>query len=78
MMNRDLFRQETLKPKNLGETLARLGGYFRRFWYMLLIVLVVIVVSTWTQVITPELMGQATEPSTCSRRSRRAGGNARN
>ncbi len=61
MMNRDLFRQETLKPKNLGETLARLGGYFRRFWYMLLIVLVVIVVSTWTQVITPELMGQATD-----------------
>jgi ATP-binding cassette subfamily B multidrug efflux pump len=61
MMNRDLFRQETLKPKNLGETLARLGSYFRRFWYMLLIVLVVIVVSTWTQVITPELMGQATD-----------------
>ena len=61
MMNRDLFRQETLKPKNLGVTLARLGGYFRRFWYMLLIVLVVIVISTWTQVITPELMGQATD-----------------
>jgi ATP-binding cassette subfamily B protein len=61
MMNRDLFRQETLKPKNLSVTLARLGGYFRRFWYMLLIVLVVIVISTWTQVITPELMGQATD-----------------
>jgi ATP-binding cassette, subfamily B, multidrug efflux pump len=61
MMNRDLFRQETLKPKNLGDTLSRLGGYFSRFWYMLLIVLLLITVSTWTQVITPELTGQATD-----------------
>jgi ATP-binding cassette, subfamily B, multidrug efflux pump len=61
MMNRDLFRQETLKPKNLSNTLARLGSYFRRFWYMLLVVLLLIVVSTWTQVVTPELMGQATD-----------------
>jgi ATP-binding cassette subfamily B protein len=61
MMNRDLFRQETLKPKNLSNTLSRLGSYFRRFWYMLLVVLLLIVVSTWTQVVTPELMGQATD-----------------
>ena len=61
MMNRDLFKQETLKANNVGSTLARLGGYFRRFWHMLLIVLVLIFVATWTQVITPELIGQATD-----------------
>ena len=53
----ELFKQETLKPKNLSNTLARLGGYFGRFWYMILIVLALITISTWTQVITPELTG---------------------
>ena len=57
----DLFKQETLKPKNLSNTLARLGGYFSRFWYMLIVVLALITLSTWTQVITPELTGQATD-----------------
>ena len=57
----ELFRQETIKPKNLSNTLARLGGYFGKFWYTLAIVLVLIVISTWTQVITPELTGQATD-----------------
>src|SRR5512133_247235 len=61
MMNRELFRQETIKPKNLSNTLARLGSYFGKFWYMLLFVLVLITISTWTQVITPELTGQATD-----------------
>ena len=61
MMNREIFRQETIKPKNLSNTLARLGGYFGKFWYMLLFVLVLIMISTWTQVITPELTGQATD-----------------
>ena len=61
MMNRDIFRQETIKPKNLSNTLARLGGYFGKFWYMLLFVLVLIMITTWTQVITPELTGQATD-----------------
>ena len=62
MANRpDIFKQETLKPKNLSNTLARLGGYFGRFWYMLVIVLTLITISTWTQVITPELTGQATD-----------------
>ncbi|HJS19982.1 MAG TPA: ABC transporter ATP-binding protein [Anaerolineales bacterium] len=61
MMGRDLFKQETLKASNVGATLARLGGYFGKFWYMLVIVLLLIFVSTWTQVITPELIGQATD-----------------
>ena len=61
MMGREAFKQETLKPKDLGATLARLGSYFGRFWHMLVLVLMLIVVATWTQVITPELMGQATD-----------------
>src|SRR5678815_3413999 len=61
MMNREIFRQETIKPKDLSNTLARLGGYFGKFWYMLLFVLVLITISTWTQVVTPELTGQATD-----------------
>ena len=61
MMNRDIFKQETLKATNLGNTLARLGSYFGKFWYTILIVLALITISTWTQVITPELTGQATD-----------------
>ena len=57
----DLFKQETLKASNLGGTLARLGGYFGKFWYMLVFALLLITISTWTQVITPELTGQATD-----------------
>src|SRR5262245_25067526 len=63
MFNRggELFKQETLKASNLNSTLARLGGYFGKFWYMLLVVLALITISTWTQVISPELTGQATD-----------------
>jgi ATP-binding cassette, subfamily B, multidrug efflux pump len=53
--------QETSKPRNLGETLARLGGYFGQYWYMILLAVLFVVISTWTQVTTPELMGQATD-----------------
>ncbi len=53
--------QETIKPRNLSETLGRLGNYFGRFWYMIVLAVVFIVVATWTQVTSPELMGQATD-----------------
>jgi energy-coupling factor transporter ATP-binding protein EcfA2 len=56
-----LLDNETLKPRNLGETLSRLGSYFGRFWPMLLLALVFVVISTWTQVTTPDLTGQATD-----------------
>jgi ATP-binding cassette subfamily B protein len=56
-----MLNQETLKPRNLGETLARLGSYFSRFWYMILLAVVFVIFATWTQVTTPELMGQATD-----------------
>jgi ATP-binding cassette subfamily B multidrug efflux pump len=53
--------RETIKPRNVSETLARLGKYFVRFWYMIALAVLFIVISTWTQVTTPELTGQATD-----------------
>lgn len=56
-----MLNQETIKPRDLGETLVRLGKYFGRYWYMIVLAVLFVVVSTWTQVTTPELTGQATD-----------------
>ncbi len=56
-----LLNQETIKPRILGETLARLGKYFGQYWYMIVLAVFFVIISTWTQVITPELMGPATD-----------------
>jgi ATP-binding cassette subfamily B protein len=56
-----MLNQETMKPRNLGETLGRLGSYFGRFWYMIALAVLFVVVATWTQVTSPELLGQATD-----------------
>ena len=32
-----MLNQETMKPRNLSETLGRLGKYFGRFWYMIVL-----------------------------------------
>ncbi|HEY3473647.1 MAG TPA: ABC transporter transmembrane domain-containing protein, partial [Anaerolineales bacterium] len=56
-----LLNQETIKPRNLGETLVRLGKYFGQYWYMIILAVLFVIVSTWTQVTTPELTGQATD-----------------
>jgi ATP-binding cassette subfamily B protein len=58
---RRLMSQDTLKPANLGQTLARFGHYFKPYWPMLLLAGLLVVVSTWTQVISPELIGQAVD-----------------
>ena len=58
---RGALQSEALKPRNLGETLSRLGSYFGRFWYMLILAVLFVIISTWTQVTTPDLTGQATD-----------------
>lgn len=58
---RRLMEAETSKPKNVGATLRRFGHYFRTHWIGLVIALVMVVVSTWTQVRVPELIGQAVD-----------------
>jgi ATP-binding cassette subfamily B protein len=52
---------EDLKPKNLSETLARFAQYFGAQWPILLVVALLIVAATWTQVTTPELIGQVVD-----------------
>ncbi len=58
---RRLMEQETSKPANLGETLARFGAYFKPYWLLLVLTLVLVVGSTWAQVTTPELIGQVVD-----------------
>lgn len=55
---RRLFEQEVSKPKNLGATLARFGRYFRRFSIGLVFAVLLVVVSTWSQVVAPDYIGQ--------------------
>ncbi len=59
--NRHLFRGETSKPVNTATTMARFWKYFRHYWYALLLVLALVIISTWAQVITPELSGQVVD-----------------
>ena len=56
-----MMQQEALKPKNVSETLRRFGVYFKPFWPALLLVAVLVVISTWTQVTGPQLLGQAVD-----------------
>ncbi len=57
----DLLNRENIKPRNLSETLSRLVSYFGQFWYMIALAVLFVVIATWSQVITPELTGQATD-----------------
>src|SRR6185436_19532998 len=56
-----LFQQETVKPKKVGETLARFGHYFQPYWPVLLLATVLVITSTWAQVLTPDLIGQTVD-----------------
>ena len=58
---RRIMSQDTIKPQNVGETMARFGGYFKPFWLVLLVVATLIVLSTWAQVTVPILIGQAVD-----------------
>jgi ATP-binding cassette subfamily B multidrug efflux pump len=57
----DILGQETIKPRKLSETLLRLGGYFGRFGIAAVLAIFFVVISTWSQVTIPELIGQATD-----------------
>ncbi len=58
---RRMMDQEASKPKKVGATLARFGQYFGKYWVGAAIALILIGVSTWTQVTSPELIGQAVD-----------------
>ncbi len=62
MMNRpELFKTDTNKARNVTETLGRFGKYFGKFWYVMVLAFILIVISTWSNVTAPELIGQATD-----------------
>lgn len=58
---RGILDRESIKPKSMGATLARLARYFRRYWPVLLVVLALMVANAWVQVIVPALTGQAVD-----------------
>jgi ATP-binding cassette subfamily B protein len=58
---RRLLERDVVKPKNVSETLRRFWHYFQRYWVALIAVLVLMVITTWTQIISPDLIGQAVD-----------------
>jgi len=58
---RRIMSQDTLKPTNLSETLARFGEYFRPYWLVLVLSALLIIAATWTQVTAPALIGQTVD-----------------
>jgi ATP-binding cassette subfamily B protein len=58
---RRLMERDVVRPKRLGQTLARFARYFKPYWLALILVLTFVVISTWTQVKIPVLLGQATD-----------------
>ncbi len=58
---REAFQKDVLKPKRVGETLARLISFFRPYWWVLIIILGLMIFTTWVQVVTPDLTGQVVD-----------------
>lgn len=58
---RRMMSQDTLKPKNTGETLRRFAIYFKPFWLVMVLVAILVVASTWAQVKAPDLIGQTVD-----------------
>jgi ATP-binding cassette subfamily B protein len=56
-----LLQQEARKATSVGATLQRFVVYFKPYWWTLAIVGVLLVANTYTQVIGPELIGQAVD-----------------
>ncbi|MBI4791084.1 MAG: ABC transporter ATP-binding protein [Chloroflexi bacterium] len=56
-----MLRTETRKAQNTFETLTRLWRYFRSYWSVLVAVAVLVVSTTYMQVVTPDLLGQAVD-----------------
>jgi ATP-binding cassette subfamily B protein len=56
-----MLEQETSKPRSTGTTVRRLAGYFKPYWLILIGVLLLMIFNAWTQVLTPELTGQAVD-----------------
>jgi ATP-binding cassette subfamily B multidrug efflux pump len=60
-MRHMMLNQESSKPRDLRNTLGRFANYFGQYWYAFVIALFLIIISTWSQVTTPQLTGQITD-----------------
>ncbi|MFQ5407785.1 MAG: ABC transporter ATP-binding protein [Anaerolineales bacterium] len=58
---RRVMSQDDAKPQKVSATLSRFASYFRPYWLLVVVSAILIVVSTWTQVAAPELIGQAVD-----------------
>ena len=58
-MQRRMLEQEADKAQNISVTLARFGGYFKKYWLGVLATVALVFLSTWMQVVSPDLVGQA-------------------
>ncbi len=54
-------RSEARKARNVQGTLTRLAQFFRPYWFVVIAVALLVVGSTYVQVLTPELFGQAVD-----------------
>lgn len=61
MDRRHIFQVETSKPKSVRSTLARFWRQFKGRRMALVLVMLLAVFSAWTQVITPDLVGQVVD-----------------
>lgn len=57
----NMFALEARKPTAVFATLARFWEYFKRSWFVLIAVAGLVIASTYTQVLTPNLTGQAVD-----------------
>jgi ATP-binding cassette subfamily B protein len=56
-----IFQQEARKPKAVGETLTRFWSYFRQYSWVLVLEILLVFVTTYLQVVIPNLIGQAVD-----------------
>ncbi len=61
MGGHNLLESDTRKAASTAATLVRFWQYFRRFWFALVLVVVMMLISVWTQVTAPEILGQAVD-----------------
>ncbi|MCL4395816.1 MAG: hypothetical protein M1482_13615, partial [Chloroflexi bacterium] len=63
MMGRhgQMLQNEARKPTAVSATLARFWVYFKSYWYLLFVVAGLVILTTYLQVLTPNLTGQAVD-----------------
>ena len=59
--HRNIFETEERKAQNTWTTLRRFAGFFKDYWPGLVLVLAFILLSSWANIVYPELIGQAVD-----------------